>query len=196
MLPSKGGPVSVPGSISYTTPGTYNFVIPLYTTLTVDVRGAGGGGGGLYGHAWDYEDQYFGTDGGPGGVSQFQASTYVQGNGGGGGHQGEYIYDDVGSHVGSNGTNGTASGGDTNTTGGGSAGGSGSTDSIFNNSHGGTGGYGGRAVKEFAIGNLTVGNTYVVVVGTGGIKGTETFSGSHRGDGYPGSNGAVYISWT
>lgn len=33
-----------PGSITYTTPGTYSFVVPSYNSLEVELWGAGGGG--------------------------------------------------------------------------------------------------------------------------------------------------------
>ena len=34
------------GSYAFTSPGTYSFLIPVYSVLTVAVLGAGGGGGG------------------------------------------------------------------------------------------------------------------------------------------------------
>lgn len=40
------GPVVVPGSASFTSPGSFGFTVPLYNTLTADSRGAGGGGTG------------------------------------------------------------------------------------------------------------------------------------------------------
>ena len=40
---ARGKPIA--GNTSYTSPGTYTFLVPPYETLTANVNGAGGGGG-------------------------------------------------------------------------------------------------------------------------------------------------------
>lgn len=189
-MPSK--PPVVPGSVSYTTPGSSSFIVPEFNTLTVTVKGGGGGGGGADAHSSDFAESWTGTNGSTGGNSSFNGS--VIGNGGGGGLKGTIVTDDAGSTNGGNGSNGTASGGDTNTTGGGSSGGTGSTNPSWNPGHGGTGGAGGRAVKTYASGSLTVGASITVIVGGWGAKGVCTYTSSANGN--DGSAGSVVISWS
>ena len=152
---------SEPGSATYSTPGTYSFTVPEYTTLAADVSGAGGGGA-------VSNSSTAGTQ------SSFNSTVIGYGGGGGGTSTISYPV----------GSSGTATGGDTNTTGGGSAGGAGGSDTWNGDNfvHQGAGGPGGRAVKTYAAGALTIGATITVVVGTGGT--------------YSGGNGSVTISWT
>ncbi len=173
----------VPGSVAYTSPGTYTFIVPPYTSLTADVRGAGGGGAGnRYTGYWIYY-------GGNGSASSFGGS--VVGNGGSGG-SGSNWSPPVG---GVQGAHGTAGGGDSNTTGGGSPGGQGSIITLAGSLYGGPGGYGGRAVRTWALGQLTPGTAITVVVGTGGAASECEPVGIVQ---YPtaGANGAVYVSWS
>jgi hypothetical protein len=188
------------GSATYSTPGTYTFYVPAYSSLTVYVDGAGGGAG---------LDVI--TNGNAGGSSVFYGSATVIGYGGGGGT------------TGAGGAGGSASGGDTNTAGSagsmpnggaaangtagqagyiityagqnwGKAGGVGpGGGSIYaSGSSGYGGGGGGRAVKTFGVGALSVGGGYTVVVGAGG-------AGGSGGAGYvagTGGDGQVYIVWS
>lgn len=166
---------SVAGSRSWTSPGTYSFTVPPYSTMRIDVRGAGGGGGGS-----TYDIGLPGANGSAGGNASV-SSTGLVGRGGSGG-QGSY-YNTPGKAA-----NGTASGGNVlNSTGGGAAGGVGGTYGI---TKGGNGGNGGRAVSDFAPGALGVGATLTVTVPSGGAGGAGQVSGAKGG------NGAVYISWT
>lgn len=177
----------VPGSAAYTSPGTYTFIVPPYTTLTADVRGAGGGGAGSrYTGYWIYY-------GGNGSYSYFNAPTgNVLGNGGNGG-SGTNWSPPVG---GVQGAHGTASGGDSNITGGGSPGGQGSIITIGGGSlYGGPGGYGGRAVRTWALGQLTPGTAITVVVGTGGAA-SECEPVAIAQYNTAGANGGVYVSWS
>jgi len=196
------------GSQTYSTPGTFTFVTPLYNTLTVSVWGGGGGGG----------DPSNGT--GAGGTSSSFNGNVIA-NGGGGGTAAGW-----GVGQGSAGAGGTASGGDTNTTGspgtlggyipcctsyyasagnggaspnggaggtgasngvaaspgaapGGGGGGSGYTSSGLGNGGGG----GGYASKTYTTGQLTQGLGVTVVVGSGGAGGGN------------GADGRVSVTW-
>lgn len=165
---------SQPGSVSYTSPGTYSFTVPAFSSITFDVRGAGGGGGGS-----TYDAGYAGTSGQNGGASYI--SGYLQGNGGGGGAGSYYNHAAAGS-------NGGASGGNSNNiTGGGAAGGAGGA---YGATRGGNGGAGGRAVSVYYNQAIAEGTVLTVVVGSGGNGGAGQVHGGR------GSNGAVYISWT
>ncbi len=147
-----GGPTKppvVPGSQSFTTPGTYTFTVPAYNTLTVDVRGGGGGSGGMNHYGWTP------GAGSPGGQSSFRGAIIANG-GGPGSTDASYGYP---------GAHGTATGGDTNTTGGGAAGGP-TGGGIMQGSY--NGGNGGRAIKSYAAEALLYLSTITVVVGAGG----------------------------
>jgi hypothetical protein len=142
----RGKPQAVPGSVSYSSPGTYSLIIPEYNTLFVDVYGAGGGGGG----AAYYYDQYNwatggvgpgqgvggangtapgfiyyeGQPGSGGGYSQFwnPASGYAPTAYGGAGGAGlTWFYNSAAGYSPTYSTPGTASGGDANITGGGAS---------------------------------------------------------------------------
>lgn len=201
--------------VPYTTPGTYNFVVPFFrTSLTAQVYGAGGGGGGYAGY------------GNAGGYSSF-SSVIAYGGGGGGG---------ASSNVG--GAGGTATGGTTNVSGGagstyggaggnsggGAVGGAGGTTYLFNfgrlndnqvwggsnganygagggatqiyggkfRQDGGAGGGGAYAVRSYTPSQLTVGSTIQIVVG---LRGTGADSQYNANVGY-GGIGAVIVKWT
>jgi hypothetical protein len=165
------------GSISFTTPGTYSFLVPVYQYLNVTLNGAGGGGGGGDNHnIYGYGN--CGYDGANGGNSQFlTAIAYGGGYGGGNcsGHPG----------VAGGGTGGTV------TVGGGAAGGNGGwpQQGSGNGYNGGAGG-----LVTFTWTNLlTTGypawNTYVtVIVGLGGAAAPQNAT--------TGLNGSVLISWS
>jgi hypothetical protein len=178
----------VPGSESFTTPGTYQFTVPEYNALTVTVRGGGGQGFGL-------------APGYNGGNSSFngnviayggQAATEALGAGGGasGGDQ-NYTGGPGGSSqplaggAGGAGANGGGAGGTGNAGAGNAPGGGGAGSVIFFTGMPGGGG-GGCAVKTYH-GELSVGAQITVVVGDGGNLVT--------GAGGRGARGQVDISW-
>lgn len=170
-----GAQKSVAGSWSRTAPGTYSFTVPVHSTIRIDVRGSGGGGGGS-----TYDAGATGQNG-TAGASATVSGTGLTGRGGAAG-QGAY-YNKPGKAA-----NGTASGGNTlNSTGGGSNGGVGGT---YGATKGGDGGDGGRAVSDWAAGNLGVGAVLTVTVPSAGTGGAGQVRGAN------GTNGAVYISWT
>ena len=157
--------------------------------MTVAVNGGGGGGKG--GGACTSETllengstQYtfvYGSNGGSGTLSRFNAPTNLIAN------------PETGS-----GGNGTATGGATNTTGGAGTGGSGGSgvDPYGGGApDGSSGGSGGRAATTYirTSGGLTVGAVISLTVGTGGSGGAGAGGGS---SGSAGPNGSVVISWT
>jgi hypothetical protein len=145
-----GGPPPVtPGSTTYSSPGSTNFTVPNYNSLTVTVRGAGGGGA-------DREQ----SDGADGGYSQFSSATPVKANGGGAGQ----AYGGTGANGGASGPAGTST-----TTGGGAAGGVGGN--YGSDDTGWSGGNGGYAQKTWTVGDAGApapGASIPVVVGAGG----------------------------
>ena len=178
------------GFKTYWSPGTHSFIVPTYTSLTVELWGGGGGGGRTLGQA--------------GGPSSFNA-TVVAGGGAGGTNS-------------SGGAGGVGSGGDLNESGGkakrgdngfggsspngGSGGWAAGSDHIVKRGlppggggGGGDGGCGNEAsgggggahvVKTYAAGDLAVGSSLIVIVGAGGT------SDCNAG---PGARGEVRISW-
>ncbi len=187
------------GSQMYSTPGTFSFSVPIYSTLTVQVWGGGGGGA------------IATVAAGAGGLSSFAGSVIA--NGGGGGNR--FL---TTSALG--GAGGTASGGTTNTTGvtgstaptawgsggnggAGANGGAGGTGTTIagtagtvpgggggGGTGGGGGGGGGYSSKTYSAGALS-GNVSVVV-GSGGTAGT----GGGSAIGGLGAAGRVTINWT
>jgi hypothetical protein len=183
-------PLSGNTGTTYNTPGSYSFIVPGYQTLTANVAGAGGAGGGYTGGQWFYNGYFFqcvnkcnGTNGTSGGQTDFNG---VIAYGGGGGITG--------------GGNGAAGGNNLNAnTGGGGAGGAGNTNPVDTNceqASGGNGGAGGFAAKSWTkavtSGHPSYGSTINFTVGSGG-----TSNGGCRGQaGGPGGNGYVYIAWS
>jgi hypothetical protein len=190
IVPSAG-PSIVPGSQSFTTPGTFTFVVPYYNTLTVDVRGGGGGGGGA--RFSDSTIYYAGS----GGFSGFYAPD-VQVFGLAGGGANGCVWSPP--RNGDSGGAGAGQGGSTNITGGGSSGGIGA---ILNPGagqlQGGSGGNGGRAIRTWVRSqwytNLAPRTAITVIVGAHGVKSEcePTFVTRFNTDG---GDGAVYISWS
>src|SRR5262249_51846963 len=94
MMPMGNIARVVPGSTTFSTPGTFFFTVPLYNALTADVKGAGGGGGGgaadcdgciltkaadcIRGPSQDVNCGG-GTDGGRGGSSSFNGNVIAGG---------------------------------------------------------------------------------------------------------------------
>ena len=185
-----------PGANTYSTPGTYTFLVPAHESLSVDVRGAGGGGGGggywlnaMWVYGWIIAlTGNWGTAGGSssfGGVVAYGGSP---GSPGGGLNQGSV------------GADGGGTGGSV-TTGGGSAGGAGGPANRNEGSgyqgYGGNGGDGGKTTKSYtylASGGLTWKDSITIVVGAGG-RGGPTNPGITPA-GSPGAAGQVTISWS
>lgn len=188
-------PAVTPGSQTYSTAGSFNFTVPNFNSLTVEVWGGGGSGAGG------------GGTGGNNGASSSWNGTVVA-NGGTRG-LGDF----------SPGSGGTASGGDTNTTGGNAQingggnspnGGLGGPDGVVGNwptntnglgqapggggaghdpGEDGGGGGGGYSRKTYSPGQLTVGASIGIVVGAGGAQTATTYPGA------AGQVGRVSISW-
>lgn len=131
--------MAAPVTTTYTTPGTYTFVVPSYANLTATCWGAGGGGASAGGDAGP-------TAGATGGSSIFSGLTAGGGGGGATNRTG--------------GSGGTASGGTTNTNG--EAGGNVPGDGTLQNSGKGgdcpNGGTGGASVIYVGDGNRVPGN--------------------------------------
>lgn len=195
----------VPGSASWTSPGTYYLTVPKHRTMSFDVRGAGGGGGGP-GGVYPYNNSVYGGTGGAGGYSQVYYNPNSSllnaigygGTGGTGSSNGP-----SGGINGSDGSAGTASGGDGNYTGGGAGGGARGytyyTSGGWPNGNAGYGGNGGRSVRTLNRDILIPGQTLVIIVGSGGAAGPNSANAVPEIIQVPagaGSNGAVYISWT
>jgi hypothetical protein len=182
-----------PGSRTYSTPGTYTFLVPPFVTLTVDVIGGSGGGGGGSDH-FPYLYCWGGGPGTSGGTSRFGSTVPVVGPGGAGASQGGCYGYGVGDL---DAADSVGTGGDTNTTGhtGGSRGHGSGPGGVY--SDGGQGGDSGRAIKEWT--HLITDNTPVwksnvtVTVGSAGV-------GGYRGsqwctNGGNGTAGSVTIEW-
>lgn len=180
---------STPGSVEWTDPGRYEFVVPPYATMTVEVNGAGGGAGSSVWENYGAPVAASGNSGFPGEESRFLALVGGGGGGGGGG---------IGTGArtaspGVAGTPGTALGGTTNTPGGGMLGGAGKP-YLTGLGPGGSGGNGGKAVRTYTVGEPgapVVGEQLFASVGVGAAAGA--FPGNQ---GTNGQNGKVRISWT
>ena len=203
------------GTQTFSTPGSFQFTVPAYNTMTVSVWGGGGTGSGL--------DSVSGTyvSGGTGQASSFNGTVIANGGVGGTNPGG--------------GAGGSASGGDANTSGtaggtgiigcsgagggspNGGAGGAAVCPSSGLSSEGnpggspgaggsgyilcvkgctgagvGGGGGGGYATKTYASGAIAVGTNVAVVVGSGGNTSTQSV-GSRGG---LGASGRVTVTWT
>lgn len=178
------------GSADYITPGSYTFLCPAYENISIDVRGAGGGGGQGGFCLWPYGS----GGGGPGSAganSSFAGIIIAIGGGAGGGGGGCF------GSTGYTGSSGNGLGGSV-TVGGGSSGGSGGGPNGGGAASGGSGGPGGKTTKSYIFMNTSGypvwGSNYTVVVGNRGAGAPENPGINPAG--YPGSNGAVYISWS
>lgn len=196
-IPFIGRPSGiVAGSASYTSPGTYYFTVPQFHTLTADVRGGGGGAGGMGRVPGDGP-----TNGATGGTSYINGRAGVSYGYGGDGGGLAYTNVSYSPQYGATGASGTGAGSGTAYTGGGAAGG---TYCYWNYSgtirYSGYGGPGGRIIRTFSREELYAGDTLTIVVGAGGAKGvvnlpagTSAYVTVNPTDG---SNGAVYLSWS
>lgn len=209
----------VAGSQGFWTPGWFNFIVPAYNTLTVQVWGGGaGGGGGFYtsngGNGLAGGQSTFGglvvAGGGSGGAGAPLIAAAAGGAGGGAWGGTTNVSGGTGSYSVSygGGTGGYSPAGGAGGAGGygaayvvgqpggwpGGGGGGGST-CVSGNcapSSGGGGGGGGYSSHTYSAGQLGVGANISVGVGGGGGGGT-----ANRGDivgGY-GAGGYVLVSW-
>ena len=167
----------------YDYPGIYQFLVPNYTsTLTVNIRGATGGGGA----ARSINGSTSPTNGTAGGNTTFAAATPLSISGSGGGQGGGF---GTNGQVGSNGVVQSGfTGQGPNTI----FGGLGATGT---NGNGGAGGSQlaspwGRTYTRGVAGSPVPGTTIVVTVGAGGQNGDPDLSGV-----YDGQNGRVDIFW-
>lgn len=205
----SGGGGGGSGSQSFTTAGTFNFVVPCYSTLTVEVWGAGGSGGGYCGA---------GVSGSAGGASSWDGAVIANGGGGGVANS-------------SGGAGGAGTGGTTNLTGqngenfmagftpsgkggdganGGPGGPRTTTGATYRNGNPGSppgggggggivcgrgcnwfpgGGGGGYSSRTYSAGAYSVGSNVAISVGEGGASnGCNSFGGA-------GAVGRVTITW-
>lgn len=178
-------PASGNTGTTYYTPGSYSWVVVPYKTLSANVAGGGGAGGGYCGG-----QVFFGCvnicnsgSGGPGGNTSFNGVVAYRGMGG----------------LQCSGGVGAAGGNNQNTSrGGGGAGGLGNTnamDTNCNQSSGSNGGAGGFARKTWtkAVDGPAYGNTINFTVGAGGTPGANS---CRPQAGAPGGSGYVRIEWS
>lgn len=210
VIPSGGSPTSV------TTAGAFNFTVPTYNTLIVDLWGGGGGGGASSGYpayaggntSWNGMTAYGGQPGGWGGY-------YVQGYGGAGGSYGGGDTGEAGETGGNSvpwnyggyggAAGGTAYGGgarrsaptsDSVGYAGNAYGGGGSSwtyTTTSPNFPGGGGGGGGWCRKTFGLGDLTPG---AIISGSVGAAGAGGNYGSGVVRGGDGSVGRALFTWS
>lgn len=211
------------GSITYATPSTNTFTVPLYrNALTVEIWGAGGGGGG-YGSSAVYSytggtssfyDAYaYGGGGGQmAGTSRYGGNVYGAGGSGGTPVNGNTIaLAGNAGYAGDSGVTGVGAGapyGGGNATpgfrqtpaqygtvpGGGGAGFYYDTGGKFPAVAGG-GGSGAYAKSIWAAGSFAVGSAITVIVGAGGQSGTDA-SGGYYPYGGVGGDGKIIVTWT
>ncbi|RQH15987.1 hypothetical protein [Bradyrhizobium sp. RP6] len=181
-------PPSVPGSQNWGA-GSRSVVIPVYKTLTMQIWGAGGGGGNML----DTDTSTGANEewGGTGGQSYFAApGVTLIANGGTGGGNGNFNLQQNGA----SGSPGTASGGTTNTTGGGNAGGAGAGPVAgYYGGNGGRGGFVSRTWNWFDPGAPVAGSSYTLVTGGGG--GPSRFY-VYQPQATGGANASATMSWT
>lgn len=176
----------VAGSVAWTAPGAYSLLVPQYNVFNLDLRGAGGGGGGRIGVSDAYH--FLAT---AGGYSYFNGPTQSLAYGGNPGAappvNGSFT-------PAPNGADGSGYGGNV-VVGGGAPGGAGLIVSTIYLA--GNGGAGGRVYYTWSRGQAGApvpGQTYAVGVGAGGLGGYLTTLPAEAGA--PGGNGAAYFSWS
>ncbi len=192
-------------NVSYSTPGTYSFLVRNYTSLTVVVRGGSGGGGGG-GVELAYPPvplNNYGTGGGSGGLSRFGTATPLiayggEGGGGGGGTTYGTNWIDAPPDPAQPGYDGYATGGSTNTVDYNYPTGFAGTNSVILNGPylvPTRGGYPGMAIRSWSnvsAGSPTIGSSITIIVGTGGTAGARAINGGTNGS--AGAAGSVVIS--
>lgn len=201
MGPMSTKPPSTPGSANYVV-GTYGIIIPVYTTLTVQIFGSGGGGGGVYSSLAGPGLVPNSVRGGVGGTSYFAApsGTLIADGGNGGGNG--YIDQSDGSFTGfgEGGSVGGASGGTTNAAGSGNAGGGPGDQGAITGGRGGRGGFVSRTWNYYDPGAPVFGASYTLVCGGGGDGGAGFVNDGETGPqaryGGAGANASAAMSWT
>ena len=193
-IPRASKPPVFPGSQTFSTAGAFNFTIPNFNTLVVEIRGAGGGGG-SFDYTTDYNGQeYYASAAGAGGASTWNGLTAI---GGGAGTKGWYQDGTEESVPGGAGAAGAASGGDTNTTGGGNAGGAGISAANSIGGAGGNGGNGGYGKKTYTAAQLTAGAIIGGTVGAGGVAGRNaTYWPNAAQDAKAGTGATITFTWS
>lgn len=211
------GPIVIPGSQTFDTPGASSFVVPNYNSMVVELWGGGGPGGtatttgstsgihiaisdgsatsiaslGLTANGGAKGNRWRDGSGGGAGGSASGGDTNTAGAAGGNG--GTYYSNGSGGASPDGGAQVTAPTGDAigingNAPGGGASGGS--YESAGTN--GGGGGAGAYVKKTYTPGALTPGSSISLTVGSGGVPAT---SSSYIRGGY-GANGRVKFTWT
>jgi alpha-tubulin suppressor-like RCC1 family protein len=177
---SNASPV-IPGSITLSTPGTYEFVVPNYNSLEVELWGGGGGSASLG------PDAKHGASGGAATWDGGSSNGKPQANGGQGGRRGVEVND-----LGSDSSGGTAVNGDINSSGGnGKKGAASKAGNSGGSPNGGAGRTGRSTVGSGSNGNAPGGG------GTG--PRCITWYGSWVGGttlGYPAGAGGAYCKKT
>lgn len=198
MGPMSNKPPSTPGSANYGV-GSRGVLIPVYTTLTVQIWGSSGGGGGanntLAGAGG--ANAYFGGTGGASWFS-FPGGTLIAYGGGGGGNG---LYDpEFGPTNGAGGGIGGASGGSTNAAGSGNSGGGGAILISASGGPGGRGGFVSRTWNWYDAGAPAFGSTLTLTCGGGGGGGAGFFNDGELGtvpcNGNAGADASASVSWT
>lgn len=195
------------GSRTFSTPGTYTFDVPLYSTLTVQMWGGGGGGGSssfyTVGSGSTGATSSFSSVKAGGGSGGHDSNNGNDGSGGAGGiptggdtindASGEHGYDHDRGGNSPNGGKGGVIGKPGNAPGGGGGGGcyySPNCPTAWYH-RGGGGGGGAYATKSYGSGVLTPKSNVKVVVGGGGSGAWGEFF-----LGWAGAPGRVTITWT
>lgn len=211
-----------PGSTTYSTAGSYSFVVPCHNNLTIQVWGGGGGGGGYYngsavfggtGGTSNWDSGSLSATGGTGGRCGFGANTFTYAGGTGGSGSGGTTNQNGGnggtlnncnSGSGGGGASGGAGGasrpqssaiaGNPGTAPGGAGGGG---MAWFNAGSpscnvGNGGGGGGYAIRTYTAATYSVGSNVPVTVGAAGAAGTSSGGSANGG---AGAAGRVTITW-
>lgn len=199
-----------PGSQTFSTAGTYSFVVPEHNTLTVQVWGAGGGGAGILGSASDVVGISGGTSVWDGSLVAHGGSRGTSSGGSGGtasggttntaGVSGEGTSGDRWGGAGGAGANGGAGGarksiagsGNAGTAPGGGGSGCGGGGRGWENWGAGAGG-GGYSVRTYNSGTYQAGTTISLTVGAGGGGGGVTANNQCKGGN--GAGGRVIVTW-
>jgi hypothetical protein len=202
----------VPGGITFSSAGSYVFIVPHYNTLTVKVWGGGGGGGGsgsaypMGGNGGDsvFIDLVAGGGGGgrggysgngPGGNAGLAHGGEIRINGKPGlpgfdfkgGEGAAEAHGSLGAAGGDSGFNSGENGANATAIGGGGGGGGGSY--IWRDGGGGGGGGGAFVMRTYTWPTLPLGTVVNTTVGGGGGAGSDDTSGGR------GANGRVEVTW-
>lgn len=180
------------GTVSFSIPGSYQFRVPTYASLTFSVRGAGGGAAHSLSPALSDEDPVLlARDGAAGGDASVVFLNLVATGGQGGRNEEDPGFPGPPSPV--PGVAGTGTGGDVNADGLGGEGGGAAT-GLSNG--GGGGGYAMKTVRPGDPGAPIVGQTLLVIVPAGGLGAEPSPLSQALGITNPsGQDGNVTITW-